>query len=530
MNQDNFSIVQQISQSPTASVYKAYQKALERVVLLKVLHKHLLRDRSLVARFSREARSCATLHSDNIVQIYDLTEIDGAPAIVMEYVEGKSLEELLLDPGVRSEELLLNVAVSVLTALSYSHERGIIHRDIKPGNILVSDTGTIKVTDFGLASVADAPVLTMEGSLIGTPAYMSPEQARGEPVDARSDLFSLGVTLVEVLTGQKILLGESYSECMNKIQNFKLDSLKDLENKCSANVLEFLKRLLAPDKNSRFDSSDAALEYLTSFLGKERVGFVSRRARRRRKNLTTVGIAGVIVIAVVMAFVLKMPGEKRVVASRDSSTEVTSTLSHPTATGLPGEKSKSDYTQEKTELNRTSEAKSPNADARMKQPVGVNSGMGIGSLTSATPDSGYISIGKCEPWAKIYIDSAYAGQTPLGGSMKVPVGRHRVTFSNPYFTPIVKVVAVQKRLLSTVDADFLQDAGYLYVTVEPWGKVLVDDNFRESTPTVDPIAVSSGTRIVRVQNPHFTDIVRSVTVKPGDTLKLKFSFLTSENK
>ncbi len=189
MAEDSFTVLELISQSPTTSVYKAHQNVLYRTVLLKVLHKHLLKDKELVARFSREAKACAILHSENIVQVYDLTEVDGAPAIVMEFVEGQSLDDALLDHNTRSEEMLLRVAVSVLNALGYAHERGVIHRDIKPGNILISNTGSIKVTDFGLAVLSGSPSLTIDGTLIGTPAYMSPEQSRGEPVDLRTDLF-----------------------------------------------------------------------------------------------------------------------------------------------------------------------------------------------------------------------------------------------------------------------------------------------------------------------------------------------------
>ncbi len=262
MSKDNFSILEKINESSTTTVFKAHQNVLDRTVLLKVLHKHLLRDKNLVARFTREARACAVLHSENIVQVYDLTEIDGAPTIVMEYVEGKSLEEMLLN-HIYPEEFVIKIASSVLNALSYAHERGIVHRDIKPGNILVSENGMVKVTDFGLAAVSDAPSLTMEGSLIGTPAYMSPEQARGEPVDGRTDLFSLGVTLIEILTGEKILLGKSYAECINNIQSFRQKSLDKFSDKCSPHILEFLKRLLAPDKEARFSSAEQALDFLS---------------------------------------------------------------------------------------------------------------------------------------------------------------------------------------------------------------------------------------------------------------------------
>ena len=130
------------------------------------------------AASSGEAKASAALRSENIVQVYDLTEIDGAPAIVMEFVEGKSLMEILQEQGVQMPEFARKVAVEVLKGLAVAHSKGIIHRDIKPGNILVENSGGIKVTDFGLATVPRSPVLTLDGMVLGTPAYMSPEQAK----------------------------------------------------------------------------------------------------------------------------------------------------------------------------------------------------------------------------------------------------------------------------------------------------------------------------------------------------------------
>lgn len=527
MAQDNFTILELISQSPTTSVYKAHQNILDRTVLLKVLHRHLLRDKELVARFSREAKACAILKSENIVQVYDLTEVEGAPAIVMEYVEGKSLEDLLQDKDVRSEGLMKRVAVSVLKALSYAHDRGVIHRDIKPGNILVSDDGTIKVTDFGLAAVSDAPSLTMEGSLIGTPAYMSPEQARGETVDHRTDFFSLGVTLVEVLTGEKVLAGRSYAECLSKIQSFNTQLIDRFASQCSPQVLEFLKHLLAPDKNNRFSSANGAL----AFLAGEQSGPPSAATKpaesgRRGRRILIPGVIALIIVAGLL-FALKQPAQKVVTAVADSTATRTDT-----AAAVPF-----NHRQASAEL----------ALKQVPKPAGKDYRQGVDSIKALRPvsdtaevalrtapspsnpvsDSGYVAI-HCTPWAKIFIDNEYAGTTPISGSIKIPTGDHTVTFSNPNFAPIVKQVEVSKDNLSDVDANFLKNSGYLLVSVEPWGNVYVDDQFRETTPSAQPIVVSAGTRRIRIHNPAFQDIVKTLNVKPGDTLRLNFSFLSNK--
>ncbi len=527
MTQSSFTILELISQSPTTSVYKAHQNVLDRTVLLKVLHKHLLRDRDLVARFSREAKACAILKSENIVQVHDLTEVDGAPAIVMEYVDGKSLAELLEDESNRSEELLLKVARAVLRALAYAHESGVTHRDIKPGNILISEGGVIKVTDFGLAAVSDAPSLTMEGSLIGTPAYMSPEQARGEVVDNRTDIFSLGVTLVEVLTGDKILAGRSYAECINKIQSFDVGSLEYLRPRCSAFTFDLLARMLRPDKDARFASAREALDFLES---QEKSEASSTRGRRRRSNRgwLVAGFALAILLVTGLSIMLRHSPTVEPRVSSDSTSQAkaegpSSLKSLVTAGDKVRPENVEPSKRKDTEEDGDVRKKGDSPAKTVQTPTSIS----VGAVES--DDSGYVSI-RCTPWAKIYIDSEYAGTTPIPGSLRIPVGEHTVTFNNPNFAPIVRTVNIQTNSLTSVETNFLSNSGYLLVSVDPWGDVYVDDQFRETTPSVQPIVVSAGLRRIRVHNPNFQDIVRTVSIPAGDTTRISFSFLTQGNK
>jgi serine/threonine protein kinase len=549
MAQDNFLILEKISESATTCVYKAYQKALDRTVLLKVLHKHLLRDRGLVARFTREAKACAVLRSENIVQVYDLTEVDGSPAIVMEYVEGKSLEELLMD-RVFAESYVMGIAVSVLNALSYAHQRGIVHRDIKPGNILISEDGIVKVTDFGLAAVSNAPSLTMEGSLIGTPAYMSPEQARGETVDARTDLFSLGITLVEALTGEKILLGKSYAECVINIQNFREDSLDRFADKCSPFLLQFLKKLLAPDKNARFPSAKQALDFLSPYVvsidkRQQEIGSLKNFSRdyivkrlfglhRSRKGLLVGGIALAVLVAGVVFISLRNPGPDKN-ANSGINTAAKGLNSSKVSSGGRGTAYRKGYEQDVgmiTVLPRAAGQAGPSAatsdSIHLPGLASTDSVVRTPALASIDElrqiDSGYISI-DCKPWANVYIDNEYVGKTPIAGSFKVPVGSHTVKFNNPFFVPIEKNVIVQPKAESSVAADFLKSSGYILVTVNPWGEIYVDDVDRGMTPISKPIIVSAGIRKVRVRNPKFKEIEQNVVVNPGDTVKVDFDFL-----
>ena len=185
-----------------AEVQRAYDEQLDREVAVKILHARYADDRSFLLRFRREAQSAASLNHPNIVGVYDAGDADGRPFIVMELVRGRSLRDLT-----RSERITASRAVEIVgdaaLALDYAHEHGLIHRDIKPGNILIAHEGEVKVTDFGIARAVNAETITETAAVFGTAAYVSPEQAQGETVDRRTDVYSLGCVLYELLAGQQ---------------------------------------------------------------------------------------------------------------------------------------------------------------------------------------------------------------------------------------------------------------------------------------------------------------------------------------
>src|SRR5499425_2099929 len=198
-----------------AEVFRARDIRLDRVVGVKTLRDDLARDQTFQARFRREAQSAASLNHPSIVAVYDTGEDNTGgshiPYIVMEYVDGRTLRDLLRDDRRLLPERALEITDGVLRALDYSHRNGIVHRDIKPGNVMLTRSGEVKVMDFGIArAVADSQMtMTQTAQVIGTAQYLSPEQARGERVDARSDLYSTGCLLYELLTGRPPFTGDS---------------------------------------------------------------------------------------------------------------------------------------------------------------------------------------------------------------------------------------------------------------------------------------------------------------------------------
>ena len=193
-----------------ADVWLAEDQELGRRVAIKILHERYANDDQFVERFRREATNAAGLSHPNVVSIHDRGEAEGSYFIVMEYVEGRTLKELIVTRGPCPIPVAISYTRQVLAALRYAHRNGIVHRDIKPHNVLVDNEGRVKVADFGIAR-AGASQMTEAGSIIGTAQYLSPEQARGAPVDESSDLYSTGIVLYELLTGEVPFTGETPS-------------------------------------------------------------------------------------------------------------------------------------------------------------------------------------------------------------------------------------------------------------------------------------------------------------------------------
>ncbi len=199
---EEYEILAEIGAGGMATVYKAVQKSLDRPVAIKELKKSYHADEQIVKRFERESRVAASLQHENIVHIYDYWKKPNY-AIVMEYVDGTTLADVIAKTGALPIDVGAMIAIQVGSALDYAHMRGLIHRDIKPGNIMIKRNGEVKLMDFGIAHTRNLEALTVPGMLIGTPAYMSPEQILGQPLDVRSDIFSFGIVLYEMFTGIK---------------------------------------------------------------------------------------------------------------------------------------------------------------------------------------------------------------------------------------------------------------------------------------------------------------------------------------
>jgi serine/threonine-protein kinase len=249
-----FELEELVGYGGMSSVYRARDRLLERSVALKILHEQYTRDEDYVERFRREARAVAQLTHPNIVTVIDRGEQDGRQFIVFEYVDGENLKELLEREGPLDVREVVDLGVQVARGLSFAHSQGLVHRDVKPQNVLLDSDGRAKVTDFGIARSLDVGGMTLTGTVLGTGNYIAPEQARGQPVDDQTDVYSLGCVLFELLTGEAPYPGDNFVSVAMRHVNDPVPSVREFRQDVPLRLDWAIQRAMAKDHTERFGS------------------------------------------------------------------------------------------------------------------------------------------------------------------------------------------------------------------------------------------------------------------------------------
>lgn len=248
----SFKILNKIGEGGMALIYKALQPSLKRTVVLKKLKDP---NREIINRFKNEALLSASFHHENLVAIYDFLYTKRSYYLIMEYVDGEDLRTIIDYMAPLPSALAGLLILEIVRGLEYTHARNIIHRDIKPGNILVSYSGDVKLIDFGVAKDGVSSRLTVTGMIVGTPAYMAPEQANGEPLTASSDLFSIGILLYELLTGVKPFYGENNTEILSKIVRNKYIPAERLNPEIPRVFRKIIRKAIHRDQKHRYQNA-----------------------------------------------------------------------------------------------------------------------------------------------------------------------------------------------------------------------------------------------------------------------------------
>ncbi|HZK25801.1 MAG TPA: protein kinase [Oscillospiraceae bacterium] len=316
---NRYQIVEKIGDGGTAFVYKGMDNLLNRHVTIKVLRPEYVSDQDFVRRFRREAQAAASLSHPNIVSIYDVGYEDGIHYIVMEYIHGRSLKELITELERLPVRMAVEYALHMAQALEHAHKHGIIHRDVKPHNILISEDGRIKVTDFGIAQAVTASTITYNnGSILGSVHYFSPEQARGGLTDEKSDIYSLGIVLFEMLTGQVPYQGQSPVSIALKHLQEPFPKAKALNPEIPDSINQIISRAVEKEPEDRFPSVQAMASELTAWLqgregrrstmepvpitGGKGMSKGQHKTAAKRPRARTAAIAGAVLLLALFAF------------------------------------------------------------------------------------------------------------------------------------------------------------------------------------------------------------------------------------
>ncbi|MBW2700645.1 MAG: serine/threonine protein kinase [Deltaproteobacteria bacterium] len=412
---NNCEIIGEIGAGGMAVIYKAVQNSLNRPVAIKELKPEFGQDSQMVARFIREATALAALQHENIVHIYDFVKQDENFLMIMEFVEGIDLFDLLEEVPRLPINVAATVALDLCSALEYAHYRGIIHRDIKPSNVILSRKGEVKLMDFGIARDENLGDLTRPGTSLGTPAYMSPEQIMGVKIDFRSDLFSFGILLYQMLTGVKPFSEGAGKSIMHKILNADFIRPRRLNPNIPRALEKIIFRCLAKEPTDRWPS--------TGELKRELEKFLARRVKLHRSGRVLVFLHhhGMIPREEAETFVAKDSLDDLGLKREDA--------------GLP-------------------------PPLRISTLAKVQVSLGLSLLLWALVVFVFVGLSKQDPamiaggppgalkvvawpWAEIHIDGAYVDTTPVDRFFSLSPGVHDVRLVNPYFQTEVRRVLVE---------------------------------------------------------------------------------------
>ena len=417
----NYKILEEIGSGGMAVVYRGVQESLGRTVAIKALRSSVCKEDDAVARFEREAGSLASFQHENIITVYDFFPEGGSLFIVMEYVEGIDLYDLREKCDRLPADIVGIISLQVARALDYAHFRGLIHRDVKPANIIVSKLGTVKLMDFGIAQVEESD-LTRAGVGLGTPAYMSPEQIVGKRLDQRSDMFSLGIVMYQMVTGQKPFEEDDQRSTMEKIRGYTPPAPRTINPAVPRELEEIIVRCMEKDPQDRFGSTQELVITMEQFLA-ARVN-LNYRARlmlflKEQGMISEDEVKAVLHPAMIGGVVGKVPRLriKRRLAYYLGGLAAAAVLAVLVLILVLV-----------VEVRRVRAIKPP-------EPVRVTVREEI-----ATGGLRVVAV----PWARVEVDGKEQGTTPLDRPLTLPVGKHKVRLLNPYFKTEQRKVTIRK--------------------------------------------------------------------------------------
>ncbi len=515
---EKFQIIEVLKKDEHAAVFLANHIYLNKKIILKVLNTQKIHDPSLVDRFKREAKILAKLDHPNIIKVLDFGLSKEFFYISFEYIEGESLRNVFKTKTLTQEQKE-HLMIQLLKGLDYAHANQIIHRDIKPENIFIDKNLNVKLGDFGLALSAEDNYVTNPYSIVGTPSYMSPEQIRGSKLTAQSDLFSLGVVLTELFTGQNPFLKENVSLTLNEINSYDETSLEGKLLDIPENIKEILLALLKKNINQRYESAGEILEELNIQVDQPTIVVNNIDAEGRKSKLAWIFLA-VIAIVIIGIVVIPIINEQKQNSASPLGKDSTQ-LNNDSANQSNDTRLQNNLTKDRVDLknltkplvDNSKKDSSQNQNAtQQKEAPNQNKSLGLGGL--------FIDS---QPWVDIYINGQKSETTPLRAPIRLQAGTYTLRVVNPDYPPyppqIVNVIADS---VTRLNFDLNKIVGFININTNPWGEVYINNEKKGPTP-LRLIKVDPGLIHVVVKKTNYKDVDTFYNVRARDTLRLNFN-------
>jgi serine/threonine protein kinase len=574
----NYQILSTIATGGTAVLYKAIQTSLDRHVVVKRLHSHLISDPSFTKRFELEAKAAASLDHENIVRIIDFGSSHDNYYIVMEYIDGMSLKEIIGQHGALDQELALLVAREVCLGLDHAHQRGIVHRDIKPANIMVTNDGQVKITDFGLAKLHQSQTQqTVASTLLGTPLYMSPEQAIGDNVDGRSDLFSLGTMCYEMITGTQPFLGDNYAVVIQNIIHGSIPPPSKLRKPIDGEVESIVMKALCKEPSKRFRTAIEMARSIETALGQEGIASAKAKLRRLMSGANVCGpdsertprprrarvrrivpaLVTAAAAAAAAAILLLDPGsfdtmrlrinalfspnpmspspEHRLAGHSDmlgpagfieipltqdpnsAQVEPSSTAFADTTLGVKMPAGPTVEMQIMTAEDEPLEA--PSADMSAEDPESPAT-----EIAQPTPAVGYLDI-IVEPEAMVYIDGERHSHGIHIGPIELAVGQHEILCKREGYREYNESISIKKNEMSKRRVLLQTVMGSVHFDTAPGAMIYVNGIYKGRTPMGEPLDLPSGSCRIELKKTGYTSWSSEVYIPPDEVVWLSVKLI-----
>ena len=561
----------EISSGQLTKLIKARHKILDRPVLLKILHKHLVSDEDITVRFKREAKIAASIDHPNVVKVYDCGEMDGSPYIAMEWIEGQNLYQYISQFKGKREipaaEALIIIA-AILKGLTAIHQAGVIHRDLKPDNVMIDYDGDVKLTDFSLAFSGKMSRITKHGDLVGSPAYIAPEVIAGEEPSSKSDLFAAGLILWELLTGENPFETDDIFQTLQRVQETKLPDLDQIRPGLSEQLKQILFTLLARNPEERPASAEVAFTEITALPeypeettrhspSRLRIPTPPPQKKTGSANKTTIAIFAAMMaltaIAAIWFWLHQKPAadsQEVKYAAMDSIQNARSDTSGrfitPDAASFTPDTLSASTTEEKTappidlepaatETHTTSapikEDERPSSESEdeaktedepyiySREDLSGNEEPFLEEVVQPVQGTSLVDL-TINPWARIYIDGQFKGDSPLGYPLEVDSGEHWLVLDNPYFPRLEFYFTTAADETLRLKKNLFNYVGQLKFDIQPWGYITIDSAQLGTSPLPRPIYLTPGEYFIIIEHPNFTRYERNLMVRGGEKISL----------